>query len=225
MLEVLLYDIIFFGTYIGVSTWICIQEKYNLFGSRFYRELERGCKGLLIQLPVSNVLVSWIMPYTHMINEFSLRGCLWYIIAFDFLQFFIHWLLHLNRRIYRSIHHEHHKTIYVIPFSATIMDPVEYVLTGTIPTVLPLFFIEINLLGWVLVNMMVFIHGLFIHSSYKLPYEGYLLGAQNHATHHMVRNKNFGFLLPWWDQIFNTYTDHIPLDRIRNRIRHRYEKT
>ena len=221
MIEFLLYDILFFWTYVIVSVNICVQQKIDLFNSRFVKEMERGCKRLLIQLPISNIMVSAIMPYTRIVDEFNLRGCLWYIIAFDFLQFFIHWSLHLNRHVYKRIHH---KTVYTIPFSATIMDPVEYIITGMVPTLLPLFFIQISLLGWAIVNMLMFLHGLFIHSPLKLPYEGYLLGAKNHTIHHIVKNRNFGFLLPWWDQLLNTETHHIPLGHIRRKIRRHYGK-
>ena len=218
MIEYLIYDSLFLFVYIYVSTWICRQEKYTMKGSRFYKEVEKGTLGLLKQLPMSNVILHTVMPYTRLTNTFSIIACFQYLLFFDFLVFCIHVLLHSNRTIYNLIHKEHHRTIYVVPFSATILDNKEYLCTGMIPTILPLFFIDIDLIGWTMINIFIFIHGLFIHSTYELPYEKYLLGSQNHSIHHVKKSVNFGFLLPIWDYIFGTRTYQ---KRIKNMI-HRY---
>ena len=224
MIEYILYDLLFFGIYIGVSTWISIHEKYNIASLKFINEIKRGSKSLLVQLPTSNVVMTMALPYTRVTNEFSLMGCLYYLFFFDFLVFFIHWMFHQNKHVYKAIHHEHHITKYVSPFSATILDFKEHILIGIVPTLLPLFFVDIDLIGWTITNMLIFVHGIFIHSTYKLPYEGYLLGSHNHSLHHMCRHKNFGFLFPIWDELFKSKTRHIPRDRIRTRVHRHYEK-
>ena len=223
MIEYIIYDMLFFGIYIYVSTWICIQEGYRMSGSRFYKEFEKGMVGLALQLPISNIVVSALLPYTQVTTEFSMYACVQYFVMFDFLQFIIHYMLHYNKNVYKKIHQKHHKTVYVVPFSATILSFNEIIITGLLPTLLPLFVIDIDILGWTLMNMLFFIHGLFIHSTYKLPYEPYLLGSQNHAFHHMKKTVNYGFILPIWDQLLKSGTFRIPRDHIRQRVLRYYE--
>ena len=223
MIEYIISDVTLFGIYIYVSTWICFQEGYVMSDKRFYRELEQGVKGLMLQLPLSNVAMSTILPYTKLSTTFSLKACVEYIVAVDFLLFFLHYMLHSNKYVYKKIHMEHHKTIYVVPFSATILTFNEMIVTGLIPTLLPLFFIDIDFIGWTLINIFVLIHGLFIHSTYKLPYEPFLLGSQNHAIHHMKKTVNYGFLLPIWDKLIRSETLKIPRAHIRQRVHRYYE--
>jgi sterol desaturase/sphingolipid hydroxylase (fatty acid hydroxylase superfamily) len=221
MIEYLIYNTIFFGVYICVGSWICEQENYNTSDTRFLREFESGSRGLMKQLLVSNVITSNLIPYTQMSSTFSLYACLQYLVFFDFLQFLVHYMLHMDKDVYKKIHMDHHKTVYVNPFSATRMTLSEVMVTGIIPTVVPLFSINIDFVGWTIMNVFFFIHGLFIHSTYKLPYEPFLLGSQNHAAHHMKKTVNFGFLLPIWDEIAKSGMYQIPRDHIRQRI-HRY---
>lgn len=215
MIEFLLYDFIFFWTYVILSINICLRQKISLFNYRTGTEMEKGCKNLLIQLPISNM----IAYFTKFQDVSSLRACLWYVIVFDFLQFAVHWLFHSRVYLYKKFHREHHKSIYGIPFSATIMDPYEYFMIGIVPSFLPLMFIPMTFLGWSIVNYLLFIYSILIHSPVSLPF----VRSQHHLTHHLVRNKNFGYLLPWWDQFFNTETHHIPLSHIRQKTRRHYE--
>ena len=220
MIEYILSDVLIFGIYIYVSTWICIQEGYDMSNKRFYRELEQGVKGLALQLSLSNATMSMLPK---MSTTFSPVACVEYLVAVDFLLFFIHYMLHSNKTIYKKIHKEHHKTVYVVPFSATRLTIFEMITSGLVPTLVPLFFIDVDFIGWTVINIFVLIHGLFIHSTYKLPYEPFLLGSQNHAVHHMKKTVNYGFLLPIWDKLLRFETLKTPRAHIRQRI-HRYYK-
>lgn len=221
MIEFVIYDTLFFLTYIYVGTWICKHENYSTADDRFYKEISKGTKGLLLQLPISNIAMTTIVPYTRLSDTFTFGACIEYLIMFDLLQFIIHYMLHMNKTVYKKIHMDHHKTVYVMPFSATNLTLYEIFITGLIPTLLPLFFIDIDFIGWTVMNIFFFIHSLFIHSTFKLPYEPLLLGSQNHAAHHMKKTINYGFLLPVWDQLARVGTYQIPRDHIRQRI-HRY---
>ena len=201
-MSVIVYDALFMGVYIVTSLAICIKEKYN-FKKPLREEMFRGVKSLCLQLPMSNVA----MGVCEFGEVFSVKKCFYYLFLFDFIVFVFHYAMHSNQMLYEKIHKEHHKTIHVSPFSATILDPLEHVIVGIIPTVLPLVFVDIDKIGWTLTNLFIFLHGLIIHSTLHTPYDNLLLGSHEHATHHMFKKTHYGFLNPLWDILCgsNTY--------------------
>ena len=225
-LKFVLYDLLFFWTYIVVSTGICLHQGYNIVSNRMMREIKEGCKSICISLPLSNVVSMIAMPYTNtMITPFSVVSCIEYLFLLDMFQFFFHYSMHQVPYLYKTIHKHHHSTTYVTPFSALILDFKEHIITGIVPTTLPLFMMDISILGWVISNMFIFLHGLFIHSTKRLPYEGrFLLGSHNHAHHHIHVKSHFGLLNPMWDMLFDTLPYHLTGEQVNNKIMRFYNK-
>ena len=206
--------------------FLCIQQGYPIMSNRLHREIKEGCKGILTSLPLSNIASVLVMPYTNVeTTPFRWLPCFQYLFVFDMLLFMTHWLMHNYIFLYQTIHKHHHSTIYVSPFSSLILDIKEHIVTGLIPTNLSLFFIDISLIGWVMVNMLIFLHGIAIHSTYRLPYEGkWVLGSYNHASHHINMKAHYGFLNPMWDMLFNSLPYYISSSGINKRIMKYYNK-
>ena len=198
---VVLYDFLFLNIYIVTSLAICVYEKYN-FRKPLRIEMSRGLKSFCIQLPLSNLA----MYFCSFGTRFSIWGCLQYIFLFDLLVFVFHYMLHTNKWLYDNVHKVHHKTIHVSPFSATILDPLEHIIIGILPTMLPLLVVDIDIIGWTLTNACIFIHGLLIHSTIMIPYDTVLLGPREHATHHIFKRTHYGFINPLWDIVCGTAT-------------------
>jgi len=224
ILQLILYDILFFGIYTVMSTSMCIHQGYHITSKRLIREIKEGCKGMLTSLSLSNIASLIVMPYTNVENtQFGWIPCLQYFFVFDMFLFFSHWIIHQFPFLYRTIHKHHHSTVYVAPFTSLVLDFKEHIVTGLIPTNLSLFFIDISLSGWILVNTLIFLHGIAIHSTYRLPYEGkWFLGSYSHASHHIHMNSHYGFLNPLWDVLFDTSPYTISSRDINNRIMKHY---
>ena len=190
-----------------------------MFGYRFNKEIEKGCKHLLIQLPVYNISTTLLLPPD---QPFSLRNSLWYFILFDFLYYEMNLLLHSNRAIYKRIHRQHHSQTYLIPFGATNMSIKEYLIVFIFPLFMPLYIVNVNYRAITMIHLFIFLHRLFTHSTYKLPYEKYMLGSHHYAIHRFTKTSNFGFLLPMWDMLNTTYNNRIPRAHIVNRVLDHY---
>jgi sterol desaturase/sphingolipid hydroxylase (fatty acid hydroxylase superfamily) len=220
----LIYDAVFLLIYFSVSSFICFQEGYNLSNKLLQNEMIKGTKHFIIQLALSNITITCVLPYTYMGDYWSIINCIAYLLYFDTFVFWSHICLHRNKYLFHTIHQKHHKTLYVSPFSTTILSLKEYLLNTVLPTTLPLFFIRMNFASWTIVNLLIFFHGIFIHSTYKLPYEGYfLLGSKSHSIHHVAKSTNFGFLFPWWDKILGTNNTNISRERITKQIKNNYK--
>ena len=121
-------------------------------------------------------------------------------------------MFHAFPWLYVRVHKTHHATQYVCPFSATTLHVFEHLLVGILPTILPLFIFPMTEGGWAMANLVIFIHGLFIHSNVPSPLERLgCIGTLEHATHHLRPKTNLGFMVPWgtithpWaaDQLFS----------------------
>ena len=192
--------LIYFPLYLVTSSLICIKEGYN-FKKPLRDEMVRGMKGLAMELSTSHLAYKYMAPIG---DEFKLRNCIYYVLMWDFIIFCMHFSFHHNKWLYHNVHKHHHETIYVSPFSSTIITFSEHLLVGIVPIIVPLFFINMSVLAWTLMNTLIFVYGMAIHSTIKLPWDGIFLGPHEHATHHLYKQTNFGFFFPFWDFIMAT---------------------
>ena len=204
MLSYIIYDSVFLGLYVFVSYMICVYEKYQ-FRSPLRNEISRGVASMMLQLPISNIAMELFTPFG---TGFNLLCCARYLVLFDTIVFWMHYMFHKVPYLYNNIHKEHHHTIWVSPFSATILDWKEHILIGVVPTVIPLYFIDMSMNAWAFMNILIFIYGMLIHSSVNLT------GAHAHASHHVFKNTNFGFIFPQWDFLMGTDNFSITRDQL-----------
>ena len=206
--------LIYFPLYFAVSLWICVHEGYN-FKRPLRNEMVKGVKGLAMELVTSHLAYKYLAPTG---DEFKVINCLHYLVAWDFIVFCMHYSFHQNDWLYQNVHKHHHETIFVSPFSSTIITVSEHLLVGIVPIIVPLFYINMHVIAWTLMNTLIFVYGMMIHSTLKLPWEGVLLGPREHATHHIYKQTNFGFLFPVWDLIMGTSSQPISRERLIDSI-------
>jgi sterol desaturase/sphingolipid hydroxylase (fatty acid hydroxylase superfamily) len=206
--------LIYFPIYFIVSCGICAHEGYN-FKRPLRKEIARGVKGLAMELITSDLAYKYLAP---MGDEFRVKNCVQYLVAWDFIVFCMHYLFHQNDWLYRNVHKHHHETIYVSPFSSTIITLSEHALVGIVPIIVPLFYINMSVVAWTLMNTLIFIYGMVIHSTLKTPWDGVFLGPNEHATHHIYKQTHFGFFLPMWDYLLGTGMSTVPRERLVDSI-------
>ena len=211
MIGYLIYNLAILWTYFFSSTNICLYEEYNIFTRRCYEQLKSGFKHLCIQLFVMNCLTN----YEYFTDKFDFYESLLYFTIYDFSYFVMN--------AYSYFINPLSGNPYTLPFSAPIMNASRFISLQMIPTFLPLMCCNVNLVTFLVINYLFFVHKLYIHSSYRLPYEPILLGSQYHMSHRITKRYNFGLMLPIWDEIFRLNTCYIPLSRIRHRIRRRHD--
>ena len=222
MKEFLLYDCFLFTFYFGIASIISYYEGHNFKNPNLQKEMIKGSKDFLIQLPLSNVFIYTLLDYTYIGEYWSIMNCIYYLMFYDTIIFWFHWLMHKSPYLYKHIHKKHHQTLYVSAFSTTILDVKEEIITGLLPSFIPLFFIRLNYTSWGILNLLVFFHGLLIHSTIQLPYERFLLGSKSHSIHHIAKNTNFGLIFPWWDMLLSTQNTLIQRETIVKKIKNKY---
>jgi lathosterol oxidase len=111
--------------------------------------------------------------------------------------YLVHRLLHV-KTLFRLIHREHHLSQVITPYSSFSMHWMEAILLGS---VMPLAMLFHTFGVWSLLSLPVM--SLILNS---LGHSNLVLApfTRRHALHHQYVNGNYGFLLPWFDQLFNT---------------------
>jgi sterol desaturase/sphingolipid hydroxylase (fatty acid hydroxylase superfamily) len=143
---------------------------------------------------------------------------------FDFFHYFSHRLLH-HKYLYKHFHKKHHKFAHPTSIITFYQDPVDLIITNSMPTIITLFIIpRISYLQFnfiIVYKNFVEISGHTGKISYpacSFPQFVWLpkmlqmeLYTENHDLHHSLNNCNYAKRFSFWDKVFNTYAD---VDRI-----------
>lgn len=139
-------------------------------------------------------------------------------IVFDFFHYFAHRLLH-NKYLYKYFHKKHHKFNYPTAIITFYQDPVDLLITNSIPTVLSLrIFPSISYFQFNFIAIYKNFIEICGHSG-KLSYPTpsfpqfiwlpkilrFELYTENHGLHHSLNNCNYSKRFSLWDKVFNTY--------------------
>jgi len=144
---------------------------------------------------------SWQTDYTDIKDiAFSYIGN---SLVFNAWFYFSHRLWHSNRFLYRVVHAHHHESVIVCPLTALSNRWIESVWVSTGYVIGPYFFGLTNLWGWYLTTLSIVFEAILGHS--RIPY------TLEHATHHAVYNKNYGFYSERlyrfnFDKLLNTWS-------------------
>lgn len=155
------------------------------------------------------------------------------VVALDLIIYLQHVMVHAVPALWR-LHRMHHSDVDIDVTTGARFHPVEIVLSMVIK------FASVVALGAPAIAVIVFeviLNGtsMFNHSNVKLPraldrvLRLFLVTPDMHRVHHSINpeeaNCNFGFNLPWWDRLMETYRDQprdghegmtIGLDRFRD---------
>ena len=172
----------------------------------YYSIVKYMSDSFYIQIRVANAI--YFIPFTF-----------YYECVFDFFHYWSHRYTHTNKYLYRKIHKHHHTYNHPIPIITFYQDPLDLIITNTIPTVFTLLLCpQMSLFEFNVIQMYksyIEICGhcgreLFPTSSFCqfiwLPrYFGMELYAEDHDIHHSHNNCNYSKRFALWDKVFGTY--------------------
>jgi Delta7-sterol 5-desaturase len=139
-------------------------------------------------------------------------------IIFDFFHYMSHRLLHY-KFLYKYIHKTHHKFSNPTAIIAFYQDPIDLIITNSIPTILTLSII--NNISYELFNIII-VYKMFIEISGHIGKKMYPtcsfsqfiwlpkflnieLYTEDHDLHHSQNNCNYAKRFSLWDKVFGTY--------------------
>jgi hypothetical protein len=142
-------------------------------------------------------------------------------IIFDFFHYLAHRLLH-HKYIYKYLHKKHHKFQHPILITTFYQDPLDLIITNSIPTILTLFIISnIPKISYLQFHMIIvyknFIEisghsGKISYPTCSFPQFVWLpkvlhieLYTDDHDLHHSQNNCNYSKRFSLWDKVFGTY--------------------
>ena len=135
----------------------------------------------------------------------SIQNIIFYIIIVDTIIFWIHYYSHKILKLKELFHMVHHNTYNILPTDLFYTDFKEYLIYGVIVGVFPILFYKINILDYLIANILIFIHQIYTHSELSFPF--YIPGfihSKYHMKHHKIGKGNYSILLPLWDKYMNT---------------------
>jgi len=140
-------------------------------------------------------------------------------LIFDFFHYWTHRLLHNNSFLYINIHKKHHKYTNPILILAFYQDPLDLILTNSIPQILTLLiFPYISLFQFNIILIYKSFTEISGHTNKKvyplvsfpqfiwLPnFFKFALYREDHNLHHSKNNCNYSKRFSFWDKLFGTY--------------------
>lgn len=151
-------------------------------------------------------------------------------LIFDLFHYLSHRLLHSNKYLYKNIHKEHHNFQYVTPIITFYQNPIDLIISNSIPTILTLLIIPkmtlFNFNAILVYKSFIEISGhsgkqlypntSFIQFRWMPIYLNIQLYSEDHFLHHHLNNCNYSKRFSLWDKAFGTYT---PMKQLTDCIR------
>ena len=140
-------------------------------------------------------------------NAWALATDLLALTLWNELHFYLyHRVVHIPW-LYHRIHRIHHLSIIPTPFAAYSFHWFDSVLLWSV-LVIGMFLYDFSILALILFPVLGLTIGIMGHMNYEIftrvPLNHVLKGSTRHALHHTLVNGNYGFMLPYLDQIFKT---------------------
>lgn len=193
-------------------------------------------------------MITYIFIRSFMFGRYTsitIRDIIWFIpisfifeLVFDFFHYWSHRIVH-NKFLYRYIHKKHHKFLYPKTIVTYYQEPLDLLITNSLPTILALLLVPLFTLPQF--NMMLiykeFIEisghcGKLIHPTSSFSQCIWLpkliniqLHTEDHDLHHSLNKCNYSKRFSIWDRLFGTYkaytkygTNHQPQNKVIERI-------
>jgi lathosterol oxidase len=140
------------------------------------------------------------------------RGWVWwavslplYVILWDAVFYLTHLVLH-HPFVFRISHFRHHKCRPPVPWSGIAIDPLETILSGIMPYVVPLFLLPFHVYTVYALNIVLMAWATLVHSAYDWSESPLFMTPKDHNLHHHfgLKNANFAAVFTFWDRLFGT---------------------
>ena len=182
----------------------------NLKKGQIQTEIKRSLVSILV-FSLQAIPLQWLISKGYVKIEFeNYSAILWEIpllFLWNEIHFYaVHWLMH-RRWMMRKVHFVHHLSKEPTLYSVFSFHWVEAFLLGSV-IFPPLLLHSFNFISVLSLPVMSIILNLMGHSNYEgdsdKDAESISRFSFRHSMHHKWSNGNFGFMLPFLDQIFNT---------------------
>ncbi len=198
-----------------VFAW-SFSRKYSRMVSRdvLRHDIFWGVASLAVGSPILQVfgLLHEQHGISMMYMGFADYGWIWwalsipiYVMLWDLVFYGGHLILHWPL-VYRKSHFRHHMCRPPVPWSGIAIDPVETLLSGILPYVVPLFILPFHIYTVYAINILLMAWATLVHSSANWVGTSVMLGTKDHNLHHAfgLKNHNFGAVFTFWDRMFGT---------------------
>lgn len=128
-----------------------------------------------------------------------------YIMLWDLVFYLGHIVLHMPW-VYKKSHFRHHACRPPVPWSGIAIDPLETLLSGILPYVVPLFILPFHVYTVYALNIGLMVWATVVHSSMNFVGNTVMLSTKDHNLHHAygLKNFNLGAVFTFWDRIGGT---------------------
>lgn len=130
--------------------------------------------------------------------NYSIFHILFILLIEELLFFYLHYIFHKNKYLFKKIHYKHHKWKEPVAVSALYAHPVENILCNFLPLLIGIYITKLNFYYVIFMIAFVTTNAVLVHSGYNFRKK-----INNHYKHHKNLNKQFG-ILGIFDRIYKT---------------------
>ena len=128
-----------------------------------------------------------------------------YLLIVDAFYYWLHRIIHRTPFLKNALHTTHHKAFNLVPLDIFYTDIKEHILYSFFVGCMPLFFINMNLIEYVAVNIIIFYHSLYTHSESETKFLIPLfIDSTYHKYHHQIGKGNYSVYFSIWDDYMDT---------------------
>ena len=158
---------------------------------------------------IINFLVSAFLVIFMIVNHtFSnhlipkLQNIIFYFITTDALYYWIHRIIHKTPLLKNIFHSTHHEATHVAPLDIFYTDYKENILYTLVIYIIPLLFIELNIVEYLIIITISFYHAYYTHSDIKNNFIIPLfIHSKYHKKHHTIGGGgNYSVFFNIWDE-------------------------
>lgn len=128
-----------------------------------------------------------------------------YLVIVDSCVYWLHRIIHRTPFLKKLLHMTHHNAHHLIPLDLYHIDVKEHILYTSIVATVPLLFLNINLVDYLVANVIILCHSLYTHSEsdkkFILPL---FIDSKYHKYHHQIGKGNYAVFFNIWDNYMGT---------------------
>lgn len=123
-----------------------------------------------------------------------------YLVIVDSCLYWVHRVIHKIPFLKKQLHTPHHTAHDLVPLDLYFTDVKEHILYISLVAMAPLLFLNMNIVDYLLVNVIAFWHSLYTHSEsnekFLLPL---FIDSKYHKHHHQIGKGNYAVYFNMWD--------------------------
>ena len=178
---------------------------------------------------ISNLIVSIsliiFIVFNHTFSNHlipKLQNIIFYFMTTDAVYYWTHRIIHKNPSLKEFFHFTHHEAIQLVPFDIFYTDYKENILYLFIIYIVPLLFIELNFIEYVIILIISFYHSYYTHSDIKnnfiLPL---FINSNYHKKHHKIGGGgNYSVFFNIWDEYMGSKLKKTRSNKKNNELKH-----